>query len=286
MNKHSAYLTLYTSVFLLGLNGLFSNGLNIDATSLSHMRSVIAGITLVAFIYCSKNLYCLGNKRDYYIVYSLGGLLGLHWVTYFYAMQTASVAIGMLALYTYPIITILIEPFFARKKIQHLDILLAILVLIGLLIIVSDHISNSTNGVVIGVISGIVSAIFFALRNVSQKYYCSGIGSDTLMLHQLLTVVLMLTPFINTKALLALPNIEWGYIILLGVFTTALAHTLLVKSYKIFPAKTVAMVCCLQPVLGGIFAWIILGEEMTISTIIGGSIILGVATYESAKASL
>jgi drug/metabolite transporter (DMT)-like permease len=293
MKPSTAHLTLYTSIFLLGLNGLFSNGLPVDATTLTHIRSVFAGITLLLFIVLMRGTVKLPNVKSVLTVYGIGILLGLHWVTFFYAMQSASVAIGMLSLYTYPIITILIEPFFARKKVQALDIFLAIVVLIGLSIIVSDHLSlelfsdkqELSFEIIVGAASGVLSAIFFAFRNTLQKYCCTEVRSDTLMLHQMLLITIMLGLFIDVDALGQLNSTQWFYVAILGVITTAIAHTLLVKSYKLFTAKTVAMVSCLQPVLGSLFAWLVLNETISIYTAIGGSIILGVAIYESTKAS-
>ena len=104
------------------------------------------------------------------------------------------------------------------------------------------------------------------------------------MLHQMILITIMLFVFIDTQALSQLDNSQWFYVVVLGVLTTAIAHTLLVKSYKLFAAKTVAMVSCLQPVLGSFFAWLVLNENLSVYTAIGGSIILGVAIYESTKA--
>ncbi|MGS2717153.1 DMT family transporter [Eionea flava] len=295
MKISSAHLTLYTSISLLGLNGLFSNGLPVDATTLTQVRSVFAGITLLLFIICMRGTIKLPDKRSALTVYGIGILLGLHWVTFFYAMQSASVAIGMLALYTYPIFTIFIEPFFTRKKVQMLDIFLAVVVLIGLFIIVSDHLPDNlvndssaqgvSGNVILGVVSGIASAMLFAFRNTLQKYCCTAVRSDTLMLHQMLVITLLLALFIDIDTLQQLDGTQWFYIVILGVITTAIAHTLLVKSYKLFAAKTVAMVSCLQPVLGSLFAWLVLDETISIYTAVGGSIILGVAAYESTKAA-
>jgi len=285
MKPSTTYLTLYTSVFLLGLNGLFSNGLPLDATTLTQVRSVFAGITLLAFVSLTKGTVRLPNKRSALIIYGLGILLGLHWISYFYAMQTASVAIGMLSLYTYPIMTVFIEPFFTKNKINRLDIFLVFAVLIGLIIIVSEHIGNTQNGVLIGALSGIASAIFFAFRNTLQKYYCDDVSSDKLMLHQMILVSLILALFADLTALNALSFNSWTYVIILGVLTTAIAHTLLIKSYKLLEAKTVAMISCLQPVIGSLAAWLILNESLHLTTIIGGGIILTVAIYESTRTS-
>ena len=44
---------------------------------------------------------------------------GNDWVSYFYAMQVSSVAIGVVALYTYPVITVFLEPLFHWKTVPH-----------------------------------------------------------------------------------------------------------------------------------------------------------------------
>jgi drug/metabolite transporter (DMT)-like permease len=286
MKSSGAYVTLYTSIILLSLNGLFSNGLPLDAITITQIRSALAGLTLVVFIFLVKGTVRLPSIKTTGIVYGLGLLLGLHWATFFYAMQSASVAIGMLALFTYPIMTTLIEPFFTKKPINTADISLGLLALLGLLIIVSEHLSIDDRTIFLGVISGISSAMFFASRNVLQKYYCSDIPSETLMLHQVIATVLLLSLLIDIDSLVALSLEHWGYLALLGVITTAIAHTLVIKSHKTFSAKTVAMISCLQPVFGSVFAWLVLDEWLSITTMIGGSIILGVAIYESTKSAV
>ncbi len=288
MTPSSSYLTLYSALLLLSINGVFANGLPLDATTMTYIRCVFAAMTLALFIYFSKGKIRLPNIKTVVLVYFLGFILGLHWVSYFYSMQVSSVAIGLLALYTFPIMVLFIEPFFTGKRVQPIDIGLGVLVFIGLcIIVIGQHDPNtdiSSNGVFIGVITGIGSAFLFTIRNMVQKYYCPDISSDTLMLHQMLLVCTTFFFFVDTESVAQLPNEYWGYLVLLGVFTTAVAHTLLVKSYKLFPGKTVGLISCLQIVFGSFFAWAFLGETISLSTALGGSIILGVAAYESAKA--
>jgi len=288
--KTSAHFTLYSSVLLLSSNGLFANGIPLDAASIIHIRCIFAVFTLAIFIFITKGRFSLSNKTTGITVYIIGLLMGLHWLTFFYAIQSSSVAIGILALYTFPIITLFIEPFFTRKNIQVIDIFLGLLILIGIYIIAKNHLPTGQESfnpqVIYGIFSGIVSAIFFAFRNLLQKYRCPDISSDTLMFHQMIIVIIMMTLLIDIEAISALDSKFWPYLLLLGIVTTALAHTLLVKSYKLFTAKTVSMVSCSQPVLASILAWIILSEPLAITTIIGGSIILGVAAYESTKVSI
>lgn len=286
--KHASYITLYSAVVMLSVNGLFSNGISLDAASMTHIRSIFAGITLAIFIGLGSSYFRLSSLRTTITVYGIGILMGAHWLTFFYGMQSASVSIGMLALYTFPVMTVIIEPFFNGRKIQKLDIGLTIIVFIGLAIIVSGSlfdgsIDRNQEQIIYGVASGVISALLFSFRNLLQKYHCKDIPSDTLMLHQVIMIVVMMSFLIDIPAIKALSNIDWIYLAILGVFTTAIAHTLLVKSYKLFPAKSVAMISCLQPVFGSILAWLVLGEHLGITTIIGGSIILAVALYESTR---
>ena len=44
--------------------------------------------------------------------------MGGHWITYFYALKFSNVAIGMLSLYTFPVMTALLEPFFIKVKLD------------------------------------------------------------------------------------------------------------------------------------------------------------------------
>ena len=255
---------------------------------MTHIRSVFASITLALFILISGSQFRLNSSKDILMVYGIGALMGLHWLTFFYGMQSSSVAIGMLALFTFPVMTVIIEPFFNGRRLQKLDIILALLVLLGLAIIVSGSLFETTvkksqQEIIYGVASGVASALLFSFRNLLQKYRCNDIPSDTLMLHQLIMIVIMMSFIIDIPSIQALPNHYWFYLVTLGVITTAVAHTLLVKSYKLFPAKSVAMVSCLQPVFGSVLAWLILGEHLGITTIIGGMIILGAALYESTK---
>ena len=72
-------------------------------------------------------------------------------------------------------------------------------------------------------------------------------------------------------------------LLLLGILCTAGAHTFYAASLKRLPAKSVALIGCLQPVLATLFAWLVIQETPQLNVLFGGAIILGVAAYESAR---
>ena len=72
-------------------------------------------------------------------------------------------------------------------------------------------------------------------------------------------------------------------LVLLGIISTAVAHTLLIYSLKQMPAKSVALISCLQPLIAAILAWYVINEIPNMSVLIGGGMVLSVAAYESVQ---
>ena len=277
---------LYVAVFLLALNGLFSKVIPLDAVSVTQLRSVLAAITLFLFALLRKREFRLSSARQYLGVYSIGIIMGLHWITFFHSMQVSTVAIGMLSLFTYPIITVLLEPFFNKIRVKTSDIVAGVVVLIGVLMMVKDDLHQFDSSVMQGVFWGVISAFLFSIRNLLQKYHHPAVSSDGLILHQVIAIALMLLVFVDYSEVASLESGDWLMLVLLGAVSTATAHSLLSYSLKHLPAKSVAMISCLQPLFATLFAWLLLNETPTQSIVLGGLIIVSVALYESIKKSM
>lgn len=280
-SKFHGLSSLYCAVFLLSLNGLFAKLIPLDATSITQLRSTVAIGGFLLFSLLRKRSLRLQNLRQYVGVYVLGIFLGLHWVTFFHAMQVSTVAVGMLALFSFPIVTILFEPFFAKEKLKQQDVIAGVSVLLGIAIMVSGDLSDFRGPIFRGVFWGVLSAILFSLRNLTQKYHFSDMASDRLMFHQVVAISLMLFPFLDFTRASMLTNMNLMTLIMLGLLSTATAHTLLTYSLKLLQAKSVALIGCLQPLIASVLAWVVMQEIPQLTVVIGGAVILSVAMYES-----
>jgi len=279
-SKHGLSI-LYVAVFLLSLNGLFSKLIPLDAVSVTQLRSVMAAVALLVFAYVRKRDFRLDGFKEYSGVYLVGVILGLHWICFYHAMQVSTVAIGMLSLFTYPVITVMLEPFFSKSKIQLSDIIAAFIVFTGIIIMLGDDLNQFDSSSMQGVFWGVLSAFLFSIRNLLQKYNHSGVSSDGLILHQVIAISFMLLIFVDLNAVAEFKLNDWLLLVVLGAISTAAAHSLLSYSLKHLAAKSIAMISCLQPLFAAFFAWIILDEEPTTGIMIGGLVIVSVAFYES-----
>jgi len=277
-NHTEGLLSVHTAVLIFGLTALFSKLISLTAVEITLLRSVFAIAAIGLYIKFLKGTFKLRSTRDYSIASVLGFLLASHWVTYFHAMQVSSIAIGIISLYTYPVITVFLEPLFHGERPHVRDIISAIVVLFGIYLLVPEF--SIDNETAIGVFWGVLSAFLFALRNIIQGRYFTAYPARHALFFQAIIVVLVLTPF----AIDVVPKVssdQWGLLVLLGIFFTALPHTLFANSLLYLKAKTVSLVACMQVVYGTLFAALFLAEIPDWTTVVGGLIVISAAVYET-----
>ena len=131
-HSREGLLAVHAAVLIFGVTALFSKLLDLPALEITFYRSLFAAIAIAIYIAYKKKPYLLNQSKDYFMVVVLGILLATHWVSYFYAMQVSSVAVGVIALYTYPVITVFLEPFFHGEKPCLLDVVSSFAVLFGI----------------------------------------------------------------------------------------------------------------------------------------------------------
>ncbi|PCI07658.1 MAG: EamA family transporter [Gammaproteobacteria bacterium] len=276
-------LSVHLAVLIFGFTALFSKLLSLSALDITFYRSVIACLAIALYLAYRKQTYTLDGLRDYFMVATLGVLLAAHWVTYFYAMQVSSVAIGVIALYTYPVITVFLEPLFHGEKPHRSDIIISIAVLFGIYLIVPDFSLDNTTA--LGIAFGVFSALMIALRNIMQRRYFSAYSASHALLYQTFVVALVLFVFHDASVSSIESDQRW-LLLLLGVMFTALPHTLFAHGLLHLKAKTASLIACVQVVYATLFAAIFLSEWVSVNVIVGGVIIVSAAMYESLPKAL
>jgi drug/metabolite transporter (DMT)-like permease len=68
---------------------------------------------------------------------------------------------------------------------------------------------------------------------------------------------------------------------LLGTIFTAVPHAMVANALKHLRAKTFSLVACMQPFYGVVFAIIMLNEQPTWQTLLGGLLVISAAIYET-----
>lgn len=245
------------------------------------IRALLAIGVLYAFLKFKK-ISLKVEKKDRGVVVIGGILMGVHWVTYFMALQLSTVAIGMLTIYTYPAMSSVLEPLILKTKFQKMHLFLGAIVLVGLYFLVPEF--SLEHSYTQGILFGLVSALAYALRNILMKNQVEKYHGSLLMWYQMVVIGICLLPVSFTVSMNGLAEF-WPQIVALAVLTTAIGHTMFLMSLKHFNVTTAALMSSVQPIYGIIMGFIFLGETPRLMTLFGGSLILCTVIFESVRSA-
>jgi len=258
---------------------LRSDYIDLPVPTINFLRAALAAGLLFSFAKIKKISFSL-ERTDRMRLLVGGFFLAAHWITYFYALKLSNVAIAMISLYTFPVITAILEPLLLRQPLHKVHLLLGLIILIGIYIIVPEF--NLENNLFYGVCLSLLSAIFYSIRNIMLKTSSVDYNQSIIMYNQLLIMAIFLFPsifiFDTSNITRFLPEIA-----ILSLVTTALGHTLFVSSIKKFSITSASLISSMQPVYGILLALLILGELPKWNTILGGLVIVSTVLVESLR---
>ena len=271
-NTHFKNLSgLLLATLFISTSGVLGRYIALPTEIIIWFRAFLAMIFLYIFCKYKKIDLTIKSSKDYMPFFISGVFMAAHWITYFYALKLSNVALGVLSLYTFPIIIALLEPLFLKVKFNPIYIILGLMVLTGLYILTPDL--NIESNQVKGILFGIFSAFCYAIRILILKKQVSNYNGTMLMFYQTVIISILLLPTLFFMDLSGLET-QFPYLLLLALLTTAIGHSLMLHSLKFFSASTASIISSLQPIFGIILAFLFLREIPTWNTFWGGSLIL------------
>ena len=242
------------------------------------IRSLIALFFITLFAVYNKYTFKINYKSHGIAILLSGFFMALHWITYFFSLQWSNIAIGMMALFTYPLITVFLEPLFINVKLQKRHFILGLMVIFGIYFLVPEF--NVENSKTQGLLIGLLSALAYSLRNLILKKHNAMANGSIQMIYQLSVIIILLIP-----TFWLYPGVDiisqWPYLLILGLVTTAIGHTLFLNSFSHFSISTASIMSSIQPLFGILLGSIFLYEIPNIKSIFGGILILMTVLIEN-----
>ena len=271
---------LLLATLFISTSGVLGRYIAMPSEVIIWFRAALAMVLLYLYCKYKKIDLTVTSTKDYKSFFISGLLMAVHWVTYFYALKLSNVALGVLSLYTFPIIIALLEPLFLKVKFDPIYILLGVIVLTGLFILTPELNIESTQ--VKGILFGVFSAFCYAVRVLILKQHVAKYNGTMLMFYQTVIITILLLPTLFFMDISGLES-QFPYLLLLAFLTTAIGHSLMLHSLKFFSASTASIISSLQPIFGIILAFFFLQEIPTMRTFWGGSLILLTVVIESVR---
>ncbi len=273
---------IHLAVLLFGFPGLFAKWLPLSPPWIVLGRVFFAALALAVFMAARKIPFRAAPGRDVLLCALCGIVLAVHWSAFFEAVRVSSIAVGLLSYATFPAFTVFFEPLFERKPPDAANVLFSGLTLVGVFLIVPRF--ALADPVLLGVLWGLLSGATFAVLAILNRRLAQRHSSLRIAFYQDLFAGVALLPVVFG----GIPRVsgrDLALLAVLGVCCTAAAHTLFIRGMRNVNAQTASLIASLEPVYGILFALVLLGEQPTARTLLGGAVILGAVLLVTLRAS-
>ena len=273
MTRTRAFINMHIATVFFGLSGVFAALIPASAISVVWGRTAIAVVVLFGVCLLKKRLPWHGvSKFEIAQLLGIGCLLGVHWWSFFYAIQLGGVAIGTLGFSCFPAAIAIIEAVVFKDRISKLELALIGLITVGLILVTPsfDFANQATIGLLWGIFSGVIYAVIAACNRVgAAKRQASSLQACWWQFFAISVVTVFAAPQLS-----GLNGMGWVWLFGLGVLCTGLAYWLFIDSLSAINARTAAMIFALEPVYAIAIAWAFLHDVPSLRMLLGGSLII------------
>lgn len=259
-NKGKNYLLLHLIVFIWGFAAIFGRGITLPTTHLIWYRLLIACACIFIFLLV-KGVPFRVKRSELLKFMGVGLLIALHWICFYSAIKISNISVSLACFSSGALFTALVEPFFFKKKINWVEIVCGMLVIIAISMIFSFE-AKYKAGMLLSIAAAIMSAVFTVLNASLVKTSDSRVMSLYEMFFGFLgiTVFLLITNEFNTDFFVVSAQNCW-LLLLFGTIGTAFTFISSAEILKEISAYTVNLTVNLEVVYGIILAYLIFGED-------------------------
>jgi len=260
-----AFLQLHLAVFFAGFTGILGRLITLNEGLLVWYRLLISAATMWVLFLLMKRIQKIPSIEILKIT-GVGFIAAMHWVTFYGSIKSANVSVGLVCFSSVGFFTALLEPLVFKKRIDVVELLLGILVMIGIYIIFRFDARYQT-----GIIIGIISAILGSLFPIYNKLLLQRVNVETLLSYELTGGFLVLTAllpvylnyFPTQQFLPGWSNFLW--LLVLSWICSVWAFQLSANALKKLSAFTVNLTYNLEPVYGILLAFMVYHENKELS---------------------
>jgi drug/metabolite transporter (DMT)-like permease len=242
---------------------------------LAALRFIIAGLVLTAPAVQGLRGKIF-TRRDAAALAGLG-LLGVTLMSSLYHLSITFLPANVAALVfsCNPVFVVLFAPLVLPEKITARKLAAVALCLTGIVLLSRDRADGvSTSGLLLMLAAIIIFAMYTVLfKKMTPRYGALPVTAFAGLAGGLCILPLALS--FESFPLATYGAADWLGIAYLALIGTALAYFLFIYGIGRVEAGTGSMVFFLKPFLAALFAWMILGEELTLPMILGAAFILG-----------
>ena len=197
---------------------------------------------------------------------------------YFYAVRVLGVAVATFIYYLQPLWVALLAPRILHVSTERVVYVAIPVAFVGLALVLGPSFAGSGSLSAVGITAALLSGVGFALFQITMKRQTRDVSSVSMVIVMCVLDGLFLLPLALWQSAAqgyALGRQDLIAVVLIGVFTTAVAFTMWVDGVGRVRVQHSAILGLLSAVSSPVFALLLLGQGLSVGVLAGGSLILG-----------
>lgn len=148
---------MHAAIFLAGFTGVLGRLIELNEALLVWYRMMFAAVALLILFY-NKKIFKT-NMFDAFSLIGIGGIIALHWVTFYGSIKYANVSVSLVCFSAIGFFSAILDPIISKRKFEWMEMLLGCMVIIGIYLMFHFD-PRFRTGILFGIISSLLAAIF------------------------------------------------------------------------------------------------------------------------------
>ncbi|MCG8576609.1 MAG: DMT family transporter [Flavobacteriales bacterium] len=266
-------------VLVWGFTGILGDQIQMDSEQITFFRTAIACLSLLLIIPLAKSQKHPSLKQIVQLL-GVGIIVGVHWFAFFYAIKVSNVSVAVVCMASSTLFTSLLEPLLFGRKFLPSELFLSISTLIGIIAIFGFEFHYY-----LGICFGLLCAFLGALFTVINGRLTQSVSSLHITFYEMMGGCLTMAVFMAFSGklngeLFNATNMDWIYLLILGIVCTSIAFMSSVWVMKHVSPFSVSISLNMEPIYTILLAVLIdylsgtNKEQMSVGFYVGGGIII------------
>ncbi len=257
---------MHLIIFIWGFTGILGKLILLDAVQIVWYRVIIAFLALGIYFAITKQSIKTKSFSSFLQISLIGLFVAIHWLTFYHSIQLSTASLGILCLSTTTLHVTWMEPLLMKKKINLLEVVLSLVVVLGIYITSSGFNESEYKALFYGLISALFAALFSVFNTKIVEKESAGIITFYEMLSASvgISIFLIIIGRFNFS-LFEISSSDFYWLLFLGIVCTSFAFLATVIVLKQLGAFTVSLSINLEPIYTLILAIFILNENTLLS---------------------
>ncbi|MDN7247193.1 DMT family transporter [Planococcus shenhongbingii] len=284
------FIPIIIGVFSVALSAIFVKMTSADSGVTAFYRMLFS-ILIMSPIFFMKYTHEIKklSKRDWIFTSIAGIFLAFHFILWFESLNYTSVASSTVLVTLQPLFAFAGTYFFFKEKISLKTLISGMIAVLGSVLIGYGDFKVSGSALYGDILALIACALITAYLLFGQDVRKRlSLITYTFVVYSFSTITLFFYIVFKGESFGPYPASEWMWFLLLAIIPNLLGHTLFNWALKWVSTNVISIAILFEPVGAAVLAYFILGEVLSLSQIVGGSVVLAgiilfVADYEKIK---